>query len=119
MCVCVLVAQSHPTLCDSCQVPLSIGFSRQECWSGLPLPPPGDLPDLGIKPRSLKLQADSLLSEPQGSPLQVRLWEKVHNRPHLPLTIRVHKRLQKSAMVKKDTDSLGNAVSVRKKEVKL
>ena len=35
------------------QVPLSMGFSRQEYWSGLPFPPPGDLPDPGIKPMSL------------------------------------------------------------------
>ena len=42
-----------------------MGFSRQEYWSGLPFPSPGDLPDPGIKPRSLTLQADSLLSEPQ------------------------------------------------------
>ena len=39
-------------------------FSRQEYWSGLPLPSPGDLPDLGIKPRSPTLRADSLPSEP-------------------------------------------------------
>ena len=36
-----------------CQSPLSMGFSRQEYWSGLPCPPPGDLPDLGIEPASL------------------------------------------------------------------
>ena len=36
----------------ACQVPLSMGFSRQEYWSGLPFPSPGDLPDLGIKPGS-------------------------------------------------------------------
>ena len=47
---------------------LSMGFSRQEYWSGLPCPPPGDLPDSGIKPRSLTLQADSLPSEPPGKP---------------------------------------------------
>jgi len=41
-------------------------FSRQEYWSGLPLLPPGDLPNTGIKPRSPALQADSLLSEPPG-----------------------------------------------------
>ena len=35
------------------QAPLSMGFSKQECWSGLPCPPPGDLPDPGIKPASL------------------------------------------------------------------
>ena len=37
----------------ACQAPLSTGFSRQESWSGLPCPPPGDLPDPGIKPASL------------------------------------------------------------------
>ena len=37
----------------ACQAPLSVGFSRQEYWSGLPCPPPGDLPDPGIKPMSL------------------------------------------------------------------
>ena len=37
----------------ACQAPLSMGFSRQENWSGLPFPPPGDLPDLGIEPVSL------------------------------------------------------------------
>ena len=49
------------------QASLSMGFSRQEYWSGLPFPSPGDLPDSGIEPVSPTLQADSLLSEPQGS----------------------------------------------------
>ena len=44
------------------------GFSRQEYWSGLPCPPPGDLPNPGIGPRSLALQMDSLPSEPPGKP---------------------------------------------------
>ena len=44
------------------QAPLSMGFSRQEYWSGLPFPSPGDLPNLGIEPRSPVLQADSLPS---------------------------------------------------------
>ena len=44
------------------------GFSRQEYWSGLPCPPPGDLPNPGIKPRSPTLQVDSLPSEPPGKP---------------------------------------------------
>ena len=43
-------------------------FSRQECWSGLPFPSPGDLPDSGIEPRSPALQADALPSEPPGKP---------------------------------------------------
>ena len=46
------------------QAPLSMGSSRQEYWSGLPCPPPGSLPNRGIKPRSLALQADSLPFEP-------------------------------------------------------
>ena len=50
------------------QAPPSLGFSRQEHWSGLPFPPPGDLPDPGIKPRSPTLQADALTSEPPGKP---------------------------------------------------
>ena len=48
------------------QASLSIGFSRQGYWSGLPFPSPGDLPDPGIEPRSPALQADALLSEPPG-----------------------------------------------------
>ena len=52
------------------QTPPSMGFSRQEYWSGLPFPSPGDLPDPGIKPVSPELQADALLSEPPGSPSQ-------------------------------------------------
>ena len=48
------------------QAPPSMGFSRQECWSALPLPSPGDLPDPGIEPRSPALQANALPSEPPG-----------------------------------------------------
>ena len=47
---------------------LSMEFSRQEYWSGLPFPPIGDLPDPGIKPKSPALRADSLPSEPPGKP---------------------------------------------------
>ena len=47
------------------QAPLSLGFSRQEYWSGLPFSSPGDLPDPGIEPRSPALQADTLTSEPR------------------------------------------------------
>ena len=52
----------------SCPTPLSTEFSRQESWGGLPFPSPGDLPDLGIEPRSPTLQADSLPAELQGKP---------------------------------------------------
>ena len=48
------------------QAPLSMGFSRQEYWNGLPFPSPGDLPDPGIKPVSPSFQADALTTEPQG-----------------------------------------------------
>ena len=68
----VLITQSCPTLCNPwtvvCQASLSMGFPRQESWSGLPFPSPGDLPDPRIKPRSPALQVDSLLSEPPGKP---------------------------------------------------
>ena len=50
------------------QVLLSMNFSRQEYWSGLPFPSPGDLLNPGIEPRYLALQADSLPSESPGSP---------------------------------------------------
>ena len=52
------------------QAPLSMGFSRQEYWSGLPFPAPGDFPDSGIEPTSLALQADSLPPAPPGKPHQ-------------------------------------------------
>ena len=48
------------------QAPLFLGFSRQEYWSGLPFPSPGDLPDPGIEPGSPVLQADTSPSEPPG-----------------------------------------------------
>ena len=53
---------------SSPQTPLSMGFSRQEYWNGLPCPSPGDLPNLGVEPRSPILQAESLPSEPPGKP---------------------------------------------------
>ena len=66
----VKLTQSCPTLWDPMtaahQAPSSMEFSRQEYWSGLPVPSSGDLPNPGIKPRSPELQVDSLLSEPPG-----------------------------------------------------
>ena len=58
----------YSTFCDSmnsspAQAPLSMGCSRQEYWSGLPVPSPGDLPDPGIEPRFPTLQANSLPSK--------------------------------------------------------
>ena len=57
----------------ACQAALSIGFSRQEYWSGVPLPSPGDVPNPGIEPRSPTLQADAITSELPG-----KIWEGVH-----------------------------------------
>ena len=54
----------------ACQAPPSMGFSRQEYWSGVPFPSPGDLPNPGIKPRSPRLQVDTLTSEPPGKPME-------------------------------------------------
>ena len=50
-----------------------MGFSRQEYWSGLPSPSPGDLPDLGIEPGSPALQTDVLPSDPPGKPHNIIL----------------------------------------------
>ena len=73
-----LVTQLCPTLCDpmddSPPGPLSIEFSQQEYWSGLPSPSPGDLPDPEIKPRSPALQVDSLPTELLGKPLLLNHW---------------------------------------------
>ena len=52
------------------QAPLSMVFSRQDYWGGLPFLPPGDLSDAGIEPGSPALQADFLPSEPPGKPQQ-------------------------------------------------
>ena len=76
MCVCLLSCLGHTLLfvtiwTVACQSLLSMGFSRQEYWSGLPWPSPGDIPDPGIEPTSpaaLALQANSLLLSHQGRP---------------------------------------------------
>ena len=99
-----LVTQScltlwNPTDSSVHQAPLSMGLSRPEYWSGLPCPPPGDLPNPGIEPRSPALQADSLPSEPPGKskntgvcslsilqgifPTQESNWGLLHSKPIL------------------------------------
>ena len=55
-----------------------MGFSRQEYWSGLPFPIPGDGPDPGIESESPILQADSLRSEPPGKPTQIKYLSSIH-----------------------------------------
>ena len=81
--VVVVWSPNHIQLfCDpmtvACQSPLSMEFSRQEYWSGLPCPPPGDLPNPGIEPRSPALQADSLLSELPGKPIFIYMWTYIY-----------------------------------------
>ena len=56
----------------------SMGFSRQECWSGLPFPSPGDLPYPGIEPRSPVLKADALPSEPPGKPVLIYTYTHIY-----------------------------------------
>ena len=68
---CCLIAKSCQTPLQShgpvtLQAPPSMGFSRQEYWSGLPFPSPGDLPDPGIEPASPALEVDPSTTEPPG-----------------------------------------------------
>ena len=71
---CCLVTKSYQTLLQchepyvASQASLSVGFPRQQSWSGLPFPSSGNLPDPGIKPMSPALQADSLPCEPPEKP---------------------------------------------------
>ena len=64
----------------ACQAPLSMGFSRQEYWSRLLCPPPGDLPDPGIEPMSPAVEGGFFTAEPPGKPdtaLVASIWQKV------------------------------------------
>ena len=82
VCVCVsrsVVSNSAILRTVACQVPLSMEFSRQEYYSGLPFPSPGALPHPGIESISPALQADSLLTEPLGKPKDVRGVYKKHS----------------------------------------
>ena len=68
-----LVAKSCPTLYDPMdvahQTPLSMAFPRQEYWSGLPFPPPGDIPDPRVEPMSPALAGGFFTVEPLGKPM--------------------------------------------------
>ena len=73
MCVCMLSHFSRVQLfvtlwTVACRAPLSMGFPRQEYWSGLPCPLPGDLPDLGIKPQSPALAGGFFTTSTTGKP---------------------------------------------------
>ena len=71
--VSTVMSYSATTWTVAHQPPLSMKFSRQEYWSGLPCPPPGDLPTPGIKPMFPAVQADSLPSEPPGARCSAKL----------------------------------------------
>ena len=85
------------------QVPLSMGFSRQKCWSGLPFPSPGDLPDQGIEPGSPALWAEALPSEPPGKPLAPKWYQSCqsaghpHAQKHWPVPCTVHSKCKRSS----------------------
>ena len=66
---CSVVSDSAIPWIVACQVPSSMGFFRQEYWSGLPFPSPGNLPNPGVEPGSPALKADTLPSEPPGKSL--------------------------------------------------
>ena len=66
---------------------LSMGFSRQGYWSGLPCPPPGDVPEPGIEPRSPTLQVDSLPFEPPGKLKICLTGSKKLRKPYCPLRL--------------------------------
>ena len=87
------------------QAPPSMGFSRQDCWSRLPFPSPGDLPNPGIKPGSPTLQADALPSEPPSRRMQMKI------------TMRYHFTSVRMAIVKKTRNTQGRCFKlVEKKE---
>ena len=70
MCACSVTSHSAIPGTVAHQAPLSMGFPRQEYWSGLPFPPPGDLPDPGIKPASPALHVDSSPRSHLGRPVK-------------------------------------------------
>ena len=77
MCACSVVLDSATPWTVACQAPLSMGFSRQENWNGLPFPSPGDLPHSGIKPvfpASPAMQAHSFTTGPLGKSILIGLF---------------------------------------------
>ena len=71
-----VVSDSATTWTVAHQAPRSMGFSRQKCWSGLPFPSPGDLPDPGMEPVSPALQTDCLPTTPPWKPYLSGIWSK-------------------------------------------
>ena len=88
-----LVTKSCSTLVTpwtvACQVPLSMGFSRQEYCSRLPFPSPGDLPEPGIEPGSPALQADSLLAELRGNPSYIIYSKRLNSMQNKAIYVKI------------------------------
>ena len=86
-----LVSKSCPTLATpwtvACQAPLSMGFPREEYWNGLPFPFPRDLPDPGVEPKSLALQAGSFTTASSGKP-QFSFWSSPKTQEYRSLVSR-------------------------------
>ena len=97
----------------ACQAPPSMGFSRQEYWSGLPFPSPGDLPNPGIEPRSPTLQADALTSEPPGKPYimwKVMLKESEFPELFMPLKLKLWSKISPKAKAQGQMASQQNSI---------
>ena len=77
------------------QAPLSMGFPRQEYWSGFPFPSPGHLPDTGIELGSSALEADSLPSEPPEKPVRILEWVAISSSRGSPQPREPYVRLKK------------------------
>ena len=89
----------------TCQAPLSMGFSRQEYWSRLPSPSPGDLPNPGIKLGSPALQADSLPSEQK---------KKKKQESRYKLEFHINERATRNAETHRNADNSGGPAGVER-----
>ena len=112
-----LVTQWCLTLCNpmDCSLPARLlcpwGFFRQEYWSGLPCPPPGDPPNPGIEPRSPVLQADSLPSELPGKPTMCHRGYKTTRIPCAK--VKLKKKIRWNNNEENFTESLSYVVAER------
>ena len=124
----MLSLQSYPTVYDpwilAHQAPLSVEFSRQEYWSRLPCPPPGHLPNPGIKPTSLVapvLQADSLLWSQPGKPGIKTTGRNINNLRHADDTTIMaesEEELKRLLMkVKEDSKKVGLKLNIQKTKI--
>ena len=125
LCACVLsrsvLSDSETPWAVACQAPLSMGFSRQGCWSGLPFPSPGDLPDPGIapvSPVSPALQADSLLAESLTSPSDTLCWSpKAPQSPQIWAQLILSPRARFSSCVSVSRMTVSIPLSYKKQKI--